>query len=317
MSKHTFLLSDESVNSHGYKVKTEGIDTTDFMQNPVMLYEHDSLNLIGKWDNVQAQGNRLTGTPVFDTEDELGAKVQRRVKAGFLNGASIGIQPLEVGTEVLENNVTVPVILRSRLFEASICALPANRNALRLYSKEGTPIDTENIKEFLLSFHKPPTVEDKPLDPPNKPKMKLTAENLKSLGLDENAGEEQINQKLAEVLSLAQTTANALKTLQEGKVDALVSSAVAAGKITADKSDHFKKLATADYDATKAIIDGMAKPAKPTEYLNTQKPAGTAGRDDWTFDRWRKEDPAGLLALKTQDVEKYNALLTAANIKIA
>ena len=72
----TFVLSDETVNSYGFVVLTEGIDTTAFERNPVMLYMHNrDGNVIGRWDNIRKEGKRLLADAVFDESTELGAQV--------------------------------------------------------------------------------------------------------------------------------------------------------------------------------------------------------------------------------------------------
>lgn len=41
-NKNTFRLSDESINSYGLIVKTDGINLERFIKNPVMLYSHST-----------------------------------------------------------------------------------------------------------------------------------------------------------------------------------------------------------------------------------------------------------------------------------
>lgn len=40
IKKKTFVLSDESVNSYGFRVLTDGIALDNFKKNPVMLWNH-------------------------------------------------------------------------------------------------------------------------------------------------------------------------------------------------------------------------------------------------------------------------------------
>ncbi len=80
----TFVLSDESVNSYGNVVLTEGIDTTAFERNPVMLYMHNrDGNVIGRWENIRKEDKRLLGDAVFDDSTELAATVKKQVEKGF------------------------------------------------------------------------------------------------------------------------------------------------------------------------------------------------------------------------------------------
>lgn len=88
MKKHTFLVSDESLNSHGFKVLTAGINTTNFEKNPVMLYMHDrSHSVIGRWENLRKEGNKLYADAIFDEEDPEAVKIAGKVERGFIKAA--------------------------------------------------------------------------------------------------------------------------------------------------------------------------------------------------------------------------------------
>ncbi|WP_305156624.1 HK97 family phage prohead protease [uncultured Muribaculum sp.] len=120
-----FLLSDESLNSHQTIVKTDGIDISRFLMNPVMYYNHDrGRGVIGRWANVHVREGKLYGTPVFDENHELGKEVARQVRDGFIKAASIGI-------EIISQQGNI--IVKCELKEVSICDIPANSNALQLY----------------------------------------------------------------------------------------------------------------------------------------------------------------------------------------
>ena len=136
MSKvHTFLVSDESDNSYGFKVLTEGIDITQFEKNPIMLYMHERPTIIGMWKNLRKEDGKLYADAVFDTESEKGGEVARQVEKGFLRGASIGITYQK---EYLKNGV----LEKCRLFEISIVDIGSNPNALKLYD------DTETVELY-------------------------------------------------------------------------------------------------------------------------------------------------------------------------
>lgn len=150
MEKQTFLVSDESDNSYGFKVLTEGIDTTQFEKNPIMLYMHERPTIIGRWENLRKEDNKLYADAIFDTKSEKGKEVARQVEQGFLRGASIGITYQK---EDLKNGV----LEKCQLYEISIVDIGSNPNALKLY--DTTEIATlyfdqvlaqENLSEILL-----------------------------------------------------------------------------------------------------------------------------------------------------------------------
>lgn len=139
MDKQTFLVSDESENSHGFKVLTEGIDIIQFEKNPIMLYMHERPTIVGRWENIRKEDNKLYADAVFDIESEKGKTVARQVEQGFLRSASIGITYQK---EDLKNGV----LEKCKLFEISIVDIGSNSNALKLYDNtEITNLYFENI----------------------------------------------------------------------------------------------------------------------------------------------------------------------------
>lgn len=130
---YTFILSDESVNSYGFRVLTDGIRMERFEKNPVMLYMHETGNeVIGRWENLRKEGDKLLADAVFDESGELGLKIKTKVDNNFLRAVSIGLQP--VGCEVIAG---IDAVTDCELIEASIVAIPSNQNAVRLYNKKG------------------------------------------------------------------------------------------------------------------------------------------------------------------------------------
>lgn len=94
--KHTFLVSDESVNSYGFRVQTTGIDTTYFERNPVMFYMHNrNAQVIGCWENLRKEGENLYADAVFDEADPEAQRIAGKVERGFIKAASIGIHILD------------------------------------------------------------------------------------------------------------------------------------------------------------------------------------------------------------------------------
>ena len=131
MTKHTFLVSDESDNSHGFRIVTEGINTARFENNPVMLYMHETPSLIGRWENLTKKDGKLYADAVFDEEDVFSKEISGKVERGFLKGTSLGItfNPDEMITD--EKGKCLKVC---ELLEISIVPIGSNGNALKLYT---------------------------------------------------------------------------------------------------------------------------------------------------------------------------------------
>lgn len=139
----TFVLSDESVNSYGLVILTDGIDTSVFERNPIMFYKHARENgVIGRWENIRKEGKRLLADAVFDDSTELGAQVKKQVEGGFLRAVSIGI---EEGKRDTLNGIDT--VVKCCLIEVSVVDIPSNKNAVKLMHRSGGYVYRENDLE--------------------------------------------------------------------------------------------------------------------------------------------------------------------------
>lgn len=253
-------LSDESLNGDGFWVKTDGIDISLFMKNPIMLYNHnrwdDKQLPPGKWENVQILNGELIGEPVFDTGDELGANMQRKFEGGFINMVSIGAQVIEMSEDPsqLKPGQKYPTVTKCLLKEVSFVDVGSNRNCIRLYDSEGKQINLQDNKD-----HPEFRLIDKPQEQNQIQKTDMKQIALK-LGLAENAAESDILNKIDEVL-------NANKTLRDEKdagiklrAKELVEGAIAAKKILGGQKDNMIALAEKDYDSVRQMIENMVAP---------------------------------------------------------
>lgn len=50
---------------------------------------HERPTIIGRWENLRKEDNKLYADAIFDTESEKGKEVARQVEQGFLRGASL------------------------------------------------------------------------------------------------------------------------------------------------------------------------------------------------------------------------------------
>lgn len=166
--------------------------------------------------------------------------------------------------------------------------------------------------------------------PPNKQTnnlntmSKLNAESLTLLGLKEDATEAQISAALANQqkrLSDAEaknvTLEASIADQNKTRIEALVSSAVASGKILAVDKEHYEKLATADFDLASKTIDKLpGKPSLSGSAHQESKSLTVEGREKWTFHDWRKQDTKGLLEMKVKDPEAYKALAEKSGVSL-
>lgn len=224
MGKNSFVISDESVNSYGYIVKTDGIDTTAFERNPVMLYMHERKTVVGRWENIRKEGNKLLADAVFDESTELGKTVKAQVENGFLRSASIGV-------DIIEDTVIngIKTVIKCSLFEVSIVDIPANQNALKLYRKG-------NRKR--LTLETPQKVED------------LRTEIITLLGLSDDVSDEDI---IAEIQTL-------LNVPDEASME--VENAVKAGFVESKDKSNFLTMARISPQTFHSFISGEKEKRK-------------------------------------------------------
>lgn len=140
MSKKSFILHDESVNSKGFRMLTAGANLTEFRKNPVMLLMHDDYNMpIGRWENIRVEGTKILADPVFDEKDPKAIEVMGKVNRGFIRMASIGAwQPEEMSENPMLKlpGQLLPTVIKWTVREASIVTIGSNHNAIVFYDRE-------------------------------------------------------------------------------------------------------------------------------------------------------------------------------------
>lgn len=192
-NKKRFVLSNgEVTNSYGFRVLTAGIDLERFKANPVCLNEHrnSTKNVLGTWEDIEVNGHILTATPNFDTEDEEGKEVARKVNNGTIKGCSIGIKFKYDDIQMIED---VPVIVKCELMEASFCAIPSNAASVVLYDEEEKQLTEKQVQDLCLSFKEKEEETTGQKKKNNQNEKPITMKQLVAhLQLSENAGETDI-----------------------------------------------------------------------------------------------------------------------------
>ena len=162
----TFICSDESINSYGFRVLTAGIDLTRFLKNPIGKFNHcdewDDPNYSGpicKWSDVKKEGGQLIALPVFDIDDPKGKLIANKVDKGFLNAASIGFRIIETSEDpkLMLPGQKYATVTKCMLIEISVVDIPSNENACCLYDENDNRIELKDGSDLLKlsAFHKP------------------------------------------------------------------------------------------------------------------------------------------------------------------
>lgn len=297
-----FILIDDSVVMNGFRPLMSGVQLASFKANPVMLFMHnradggmlasldeDAVLPIGQWYDVRIEGNRLLAKPDFDDNDPFALKVQSKVEGGYLKGASIWIEPMAVSDdEALKlQGQQGPTITKWGVLEASIVDIPNCRNALAIKNSAGAKIVLNanaaydaSVHEYLLSFTDKKQNMNKDLlcatlGLPSTATDSEIASKLAAL----KSGTENATQLSAENTQLKTAIANLKKEAQSKEVLSLVDGAIAANKLLPGDKEKFVKLATADFETTKELIDGM-KPYKSIESQMNAAEIDDAGKEE-------------------------------------
>jgi HK97 family phage prohead protease len=105
--------------------------------SPLLLWQHNSDEPIGTWEDLEEDAKGLKGTGRFVMETARGREVHALLKAGAVRGLSIGYR--EVKSEPQGNN---RLLKELDLMEISIVSFPANRRA------SVTAVKSDRMEEF-------------------------------------------------------------------------------------------------------------------------------------------------------------------------
>jgi hypothetical protein len=303
------VISNSKLNSLKFRVLTSGIDITQYLQNPVLLWMHNrSILPIGRVENIHIDGDNLVGTPVFDELDDFAKQIKTKWDNNFLRMVSAGLDPIELSGEerfILPGQKKQTVV-KSKLIEVSIVDIGANDDALAFYrdekkielsSEAGSLIIPEIVLQNNLNNQK------------NEDEMKTVA--LK-LGLPETATEAEILSKIGSLQLSAQSAETLQKEVEKQRDKAIegeVESAIKLKRITADKKDHFIALGkSVGIDSLKATLELMSPAVKPTDVIVP----GASGQSGQTEYKKLSEVPDDKrIELRKENPETYKALYKA------
>tara|TARA_R100000734_G_scaffold18527_1_gene15592 strand:- start:1576 stop:2253 length:678 start_codon:yes stop_codon:yes gene_type:complete len=163
-------LTTNSVDRDGEVLIPQGMVSKDFEKNPVLFYNHEYDQPIGKVTNLKRTEDSVMGTLTFAQrpKDYVGeffpSFVEALVRQGIVKGVSVGFVPEPSGARSATKADRMKfgerikrVFNRWKLLEVSIAPLPANQDALVQAVDKGlvTPVQ---VKSFLGVDIEPTTV---------------------------------------------------------------------------------------------------------------------------------------------------------------
>lgn len=293
--KLTFVLSDESVNSHGTWVKTSGINLERFKKNPVMLWSHDSaFPPIGKWENIRIEGDKLLADAVFDEGDALAQAYKRKVESGLLKACSIGFYAKKFSSDVadIKPGQRFETIVEAELIECSLCSVGSNENAMVLMNAEGERLEMNERGFVALGMR---LIEN------NNNIENSMSEELTQLKADLQAKEDE----LVELRAFKQKAEDEAKMRLEEARKELIKNAINERKIDKSVEAVWLQLATDNFESTKLALEAMPS----VDSIASRIKKTSASGYDFAGKSFREIDKAGKLKeLKAKDFELYKQL---------
>ena len=293
-------ISNETLNCYGFWLVTAGAELDQYRKNPVLLLMHERGNIIGWIEDIQVDGDEITGVPHFDEASEASIRAKKQWELGSLRMCSAGLEIIETSedSKLLKPGQTAPTVTRWRLLEVSMVDFGANPDAVRLY-KDGAQVSLAAAGMNLL-----PQI--------NKNKKSMEIKQLALLlGLKESATEQEVIDKIKELLAQSEEV-----TTLRAKVDAMnlsaitvaVDAAIAEKKLGADRKDQFVELGKkVGLDELKKTLEAMSPAVKLSNFITPG--SAPAGKSEY---KKLSEVPADeLKTLREENVEEYKRLYKA------
>lgn len=318
---HKFIINTENVNSYGYRILTDGVDYSQYMRNPVVLFMHERFimdnrgdEVIGKTVSLTKDGGNLIAEIEFDEGNEFAKKIAQKVESGFLKMASMYAEKIDSSTapEDILPGQTYATVKTCKLVEISIVDIGGNDDALKLSKAD----ENQNILEK-INFK------------PNKmSEFKTIALAMgKSADIDETAVLAAVNElKLGK--ETAEKTAKEWKekfiALQKTEAENIVDKAVKLGLVNEALKQAQVTDLLSDFDQKKVVLAKLIEDKeKELEKSGKNKTVATAvqlakgatgpeteGEKD-SFDYLQKHDGVELKRIREEEPERYAKLAKA------
>lgn len=288
------IINDESItNDRGWRLSNRGCDLARYTANPIVLYQHDTERIVGKASNVRIEGSKLIASVEFDTDDPLAKEVQRKAEKGFLRGVSPGFFISEMTYHEDYDSVTA-----WELLEVSIVSIPSNRGAVKLYIREGVPLDQEEEIKYLEQLK---ATMPKLNPTPVHETVLLHAEAYQALALDASASADEMSQAILALSAEFAKLKGELSDLRAAERNALITAAVQDGRIKEADRATYEQLYAQDEQLCKRVLSSMSKPQSLGSILQSTPPAETRFSGSWD-----ELDKRGqLAALRAEEPELF------------
>ena len=154
-------ISTDSVDRDGEVLIPQGMNSQDFEKNPVLFYNHEYDQPVGKVENLKRTDGAVYGTLSFAQRpdgfqgDFFPEFVEALVRQGIIKGVSVGFTPEGGGARAATKADRAKfggrikrVFNKWKLLEVSIAPLPANQDALIEAVEKGLVTNVQ-VKKYL------------------------------------------------------------------------------------------------------------------------------------------------------------------------
>lgn len=166
---YRFRVTDGSIDRDKEIMDPVGMDSTAFLKNPVVLWQHDMNRVIGKVVSLQQTADGWTAEIRFaDDISPLAKEIKGLIDGGYINATSIRFQPHESVAGSVKTDGYTTKYTKWELLEISVVSVPANANALR--EKAGRVFNRDNVsrlrqlRDLLNEMLDAGGIEDEPED---------------------------------------------------------------------------------------------------------------------------------------------------------
>lgn len=249
-----FLLSDNSVNTHGFRLLTSGYQLNDYKRNPIGYFMHErDKGVLVKWEDLTVENDSVFGFPVINMAHPRAQQTIDEIENGFLNAASVGhIIALEISSnpaDVLPNQ-TGPTVTKWFNRECSLCDIPGNYNSLVLFDKDDKQINLADFSNNQLQN--------------TMKQIFFTLAHLAAMNLKAEATEVEIGTAFNDLVAKAakaeglQTQLTDLnKKVKTDEVKGLLNAALTAKKITEETRKKLEVDYATNSEGLKNLIDSL------------------------------------------------------------
>ena len=312
MRKKTFVVSDESINTYGFRVLTDGLT---FPLHVPAFDDHDTeSDPIGHWDNFRVENGRMLADFNYNDVTVRGKEIGDMVEAGHLGQASIGIdlRYSKANKQNMVDGQKGPTFYKTFAPEISIVKLASNRSAIALYDD-----GISNRLNLSDSDSDPLSKYDFFNDNNKSSEMKKLT---RKFNLADDATEDMVLGAVVDLeLKLSATEAQ-LKQLKDAQaaqkkaeVKTLLDTAVTEKRIAETERPAYEQLFDANFEAAKTVL--AARTANVVKLSDIPKTSGVGSEAPQymgkTWLQLQRENPTTLKTLKAENPSLFKAMYKA------